>query len=139
MYKVLKIEPYDMTRSIYMQNLDTGTIDECFDDTDTLGDEFGFMKEGGTYDCKITIFGHAVKEPNEWAKWCRVVDRNVEFRDCQYVKVMQGNDIYYLHEDDVGDFIDKDEFYFTFTRKDLEEVDGIPKPHYIGYFRNKTE
>lgn len=33
MYRVISIEDYMVTRNIRLENSDTGTIDECFDDS----------------------------------------------------------------------------------------------------------
>lgn len=45
MYKVILIEDDEMTRNIELKNVETGTIDECFDDSALIGNEcFDFME-----------------------------------------------------------------------------------------------
>ena len=46
-----------MTRDVILKNIATGTIDECFDESDVFSNDFDFIKTGEKYDCKIYLFG----------------------------------------------------------------------------------
>ena len=54
MYKVLSIDSDEMTKNIKLENMKTGTIDICFDDSALVSDKnFDFMNVGEEYKCKI--------------------------------------------------------------------------------------
>ena len=58
MYRVVSIDRDEMTKNIQIKNLETGTVDICFDDSSLVSDEnFDFMREGNEYECKIKLFG----------------------------------------------------------------------------------
>lgn len=79
MYKVVSVENYEMTRSIELENLETGTVDRCFDDSSLVSDEnFEFMNLNDEYNCKIKLFGNVVQD-REGAVRCII--------DCREVKV----------------------------------------------------
>ena len=50
MYRVISIEDYMVTRNIRLENFDTGTIDECFDDSSLVSKKcFDFIKMDSFY------------------------------------------------------------------------------------------
>jgi len=61
-YKVIEINEAVATRTIKLQNIDSGTIDICFDDSELVSN-FNFMKAEQIYDCKILLFGEPTRNP----------------------------------------------------------------------------
>lgn len=58
MYRLLSVEESVATRNLELENLDTATIELCFDDSAvTSFKNFDFMKINDVYDCKIFLFG----------------------------------------------------------------------------------
>ncbi len=58
MYKIIKIRNYAATRDIELQNLNTNTINLCFDDSAVVSyNNFDFIEEGKVYDCKNGTIG----------------------------------------------------------------------------------
>ena len=46
-----------------LKNLETGALEECFDDSALKSDKnFEFMEIGSTYECKIELFGSFVEK-----------------------------------------------------------------------------
>ncbi|NQH33511.1 hypothetical protein HO665_04595 [Streptococcus suis] len=59
MHILKEIREYESTRDLIFQNINTQTIDICFDDSELLSiDNFDFVKEGNTYECSIFLFGN---------------------------------------------------------------------------------
>lgn len=55
MYRVIIIDEDEMTRNIKLENINTGTIDDCFDDSALVSNIcFNFMSIGEEYDCNGT-------------------------------------------------------------------------------------
>ena len=129
MYKVISITEYEMTRDVVLQNLDTGEIDVCFDDSALMSDEnnFDFMEIGGVYDCKIKLFGVVEEENGHGNVKCRTI-KTLDY--CKMVMVEVGQNVYYVPMSEFQDGVVKPEFYFGYTRKDLMEVDNVLHKYY---------
>lgn len=57
MYKLEKIDQFEITRNLILKRLSDHTILTVFDDTDITGhDDFKFMQVGKNYKCKISIY-----------------------------------------------------------------------------------
>ena len=126
MYKVLSIDSDEMTKNIKLENMKTGTIDICFDDSALVSDKnFDFMNVGEEYKCKIKLFGKSITNQQEKAVLCKIVDKEVFVGTKKMVKVLVEADEYYIPIKKVNDFLDSKEFYFQYTRKDLIEVNEI--------------
>lgn len=126
MYRVLSIEEYVLTRNIRLENSDTGTIDECFDDSSLVSKKcFDFMKIGKKYNCKIRLFGKTVLNMQNQTVLCKVIQKNINVGAIKMVKVLVENDEYYIEQEKLEDFIKMDSFYFRYSRKDLIQVNHI--------------
>lgn len=126
MYKVIFIEEDEMTRNIKLENVETGTIDECFDDSALVGDNcFDFMEIGNNYNCKIRLFGNVVKEKVDKVVQCQVVCRHTSVGIVNMVKVLVNNDEYYIPQKKLSVLEDVELFYFRYSRKDLIQVNDI--------------
>jgi hypothetical protein len=124
MYKVISITDYEMTRDVELQNMDTGEIDLCFDDSALFSKDinFDFMKKGEIYDCKIKLFGVIESEKNKSNLKCRTI-KILDY--CNMVMAETNEGIYYIPISEFPDREIKNEFYYSYSRKDLIEVDGI--------------
>lgn len=126
MYELISIEEDEMTRIVKLINLDTGTVEECFDDSTIVSDEgFNFMKVGQKYDCKINLFGKVVENTSEKSVLCKIVDRNMVIGTKHMIKIKVKNDQYYIPQKKLVDYFDKDIFIFDFSRKDLIQVNDV--------------
>lgn len=124
MYKVLKINESSATRTVELENESTGNIDICFDDSALVSmSNFEFMKEGEYYECFIKLFGKISDESNIKAVKCRIIS-NVVIGNKKFLQVSVDKEIYFVPEDKVKNVI-KDNFWFTYTRKDLIKVNEI--------------
>lgn len=126
MFKVLKIHKHVATSFIELLNLDTGTEDYCFDDSRVVSyDTFEFMKEGEIYDCKMELFGEFCRERTPKSAEVTIIETDVIVGKTRYFKVLIGSDVYYILESDADGFKVDRNMYYTFTRKDLIQVDGV--------------
>ncbi len=126
MYKVISIYDYEMTRDIELENSDTGTIEECFDDSSLISDvNFNFMEIGKEYECKIKLFGNIVQDLQDKTVICKILSKNEVIGIKEMVKVLVKNDVYYIPRKKVEKYLDKEMFLFQYTRKDLIEVDNV--------------
>ena len=126
MYKVIFIEEDEITRNIKLKNANTGTIDECFDDSALVGDEcFDFIEIGKEYNCKIKLFGNVVQERVDKVVQCQVVCRHATVGTGIMVKVLINNDEYYIPQKKLNELEDVDLFYFRYSRKDLIQVNNV--------------
>lgn len=126
MYKVISISDYEMTRNIKLENSDTGTLEECFDDSSLISDvNFDFLTIGKEYDCKIKLFGNVVQDMQDKTVICKILSKNVMVGIKEMVKVLVENDEYYIPRKKVKKCLDKEKFFFQYTRKDLIQVDNV--------------
>lgn len=126
MYELILVEDDEMTRIVKLRNLDTGTIEECFDDSAVVSDEgFNFMKVGKRYECKIKLFGKVVEEANDKSVLCTIVDRNIVIGTKNMIKITIGDDEYYLPQKKLADYLNEDTFIFNYSRKDLIQVNDV--------------
>ena len=120
MYRVVSIDRDEMTKNIQIKNLETGTVDICFDDSSLVSDEnFDFMREGNEYECKIKLFGTVVSDMQENAVLCKIVNSCIIVGTKKMVEVLVGKDKYYIPEKKSTNLLSSKEIMFKFTRKDL--------------------
>lgn len=63
MYELKEIINDDVTRFIKLKNMDSGIVEECFDDSAVVSESnFDFMEIGHQYECKIKLFGEPDSE-----------------------------------------------------------------------------
>ena len=126
MYKVIKIYKGAATSFIDLLNLDTGTIDKVFDDSSVVSyDNFGFIKEGGIYDCKIELFGDFLNSKSDSSVEISLLETNVVVGNTRYLKVLINSDVYFIPESEARDIVLKKKMHYKFTRKDLIQVDDV--------------
>lgn len=125
MYEVISIKEYGATRFIKLKNMDTGTVDECFDDSAlTNGKSFNFIQTGQQYDCKIKLFGRAVPENQTDSINCRLTNKKILIGKEEMTEVEVNNNKYYIVTKKVIGYLHCDNFNFCFTRKDLVQVNN---------------
>lgn len=126
MYRVVSINSDEMTKNIEIKNLKTGTVDMCFDDSALVSNEnFDFMNEENEYECKIKLFGNVVSNMQEKVVLCKIIDENIVVGTKKMVKVLIGDDEYYIPEKKINGIMDLKKFFFRCTRKDLIQVDNV--------------
>ena len=126
MYKVIIIKEDEMTRNIKLENVETGTIDECFDDSALVGNKcFDFMEIGKKYNCKIKLFGNVVQERVGKAVQCKVICKNITVGTRNMSKVLVNNDEYFIPQNKLSELEDVESFYFRYSRKDLIQVNDV--------------
>ncbi|MBO4474780.1 MAG: hypothetical protein J5750_07735 [Clostridiales bacterium] len=127
MHRVLEFDEAEMTRSVVLKNLLSGTVDRCFDDSELVSDDsnFSFMRLNGEYDCKIELFGEITTEEDEKAICCKVMERDVLIGKRSFIKVRVGQDEYYIRKPEPDVTEGSDTIWFWCTRKDLRQVNHV--------------
>ena len=126
MYELIEIIEADATRLLKLKDIGSGFIEECFDDSAVVSDEnFGFMKINQQYQCKIKLFGKAVRKKTENSVVCKVVNRENIIGNKPMIEVWINNRQYYIAKKTVKDFLNDESFYFCCTRKDLIQVNDV--------------
>lgn len=126
MYKVIKIHDYAATRDVELKNMDTGTIDTCFDDSAVVSySNFDFIEEGKIYDCKMELFGDFDRKKTDSNVVVTILESDIIIGNTKYFKVSIGSDIYYILMSDAKDFEVTKNMYYHFTRTDLIQVDAV--------------
>lgn len=126
MHKVISISDDEMTRNVELENSDTGTIEECFDDSALISDiNFNFLTIGKEYECKIELFGTVVQNMQDKTVICKILSKNEMVGTKEMVKVLVENNKYYIPRKKVEKYLDNEMFFFRYTRKDLIKVDNI--------------
>lgn len=116
MYKIISISEDEMTRNVELENSDTGTIEECFDDSSLISDiNFDFLTIGKEYECKIKLFGNAVQNMHDKTVICKILSKNEMVGTKEMVKVLVENDEYYIPRKKVEKYLDKEMFFFRYT------------------------
>lgn len=125
MYELVDVVEDDATRLIKLKNIDTGAIEECFDDSAVVSDNnFDFMQLGQQYECKIKLFGKPLAERTSNSIICKVINKEIVIGKRAMVEVQINNSKYYIPRQKVSEYLDRDSFNFCFTRKDLVQVNN---------------
>ncbi len=120
MYRLTKINKYAMTRDVELLNLETGTVNVCFDDSSMVIDNFDFMEIGKKYHCRILLFGSRVTNAtNEEHVKCKII-KELKIGNRILLEVSVNNDIYYINDNYSEEYI-----FFNVTRKDIIQVDSV--------------
>lgn len=128
MYKVIKIFKGAATSFIDLLNLDTGTMDNVFDDSSVVDigyDDFEFVKEGGIYNCKIELLDGFSSEKTKASVELKIIDPNAIVGNTRYWKVAAGNDVYYVPLSQTQGMNMNGKLYYNIVRKDLIQVDDV--------------
>lgn len=128
MYKVQKIKQYQVTRDVYLLNLESGTIDICFDDSDlTPFEDFYFITLNSVYDCKIQLSGVYTKYETEVSEKCVILEKDVIIGQRSCFKVLFDNNIYYIvqEKNETYEIINDEYINFIISRKDLIQVNDV--------------
>ena len=123
MYKLLSIEASVATRNLELENLDTATIDVCFDDSAvTSFKNFDFMQINEVYDCKIFLFGG---QDDSGEKFQYINDVSIGRTVLSEVANEKG-DVYYINKISASESFSKQrKLSYKYTRKDLIQVKTI--------------
>lgn len=123
MYKLLSIEASVATRNLELENLDTATIDLCFDDSAvTSFKNFDFMQINEVYDCKIFLFGG---QDDSGEKFQYINDVSIG-RTVLSEVVNEKGDVYYINKISASESFSKQKkLSYKYTRKDLIQVKTI--------------
>lgn len=125
MYELIDVVEDDVTRFLTLKNIDTGIIEECFDDSAVVSDKnFNFMQIGQQYECKIKLFGQPLAERTGNSIICKVINKEIVIGQKAMVEVQINNSKYYIPRQKVSEYLDSDSFNFRFTRKDLVQVNN---------------
>ena len=125
MYRLLKIIEGDATRQIQLENLDTGAAELCFDDSALVSDRnFGFMKIGQQYDCKIKLFGKPVPTKTDTSITCKITRTEIIIGERAFTEVVTSCGVYYVPSKKIAEYLPRGSFEFFCTRKDLVQVNG---------------
>ncbi len=140
MHKLISKKEAQVTRFLTLENMKTGTVDYCFDDSDLFNDGYYSMEEGKIYECMILLFGDLNRGKKDIKILCNVVRDNVIVgaRKSRLVEVKVGEDVYYVPYSEVKDVLDKASFYFYCARKDLIMVDGVLSGRYARKRRSEA-
>ena len=126
MYKIIKIRNYAATRDIELQNLNTNTINLCFDDSAVVSyNNFDFIEEGKVYDCKMELLGNFEHTKSDSNVIVTILESDVLIRNTKYLKVSIDSDIYYILMSDTKNFTLTKYMYYHFTRIDLIQGDNV--------------
>ena len=132
MFELLEINENMATRFLKLKNLETGCLEECFDDSAVVGEEnFDFMENNHRYECKIKLFGKVVDEKTDNRTLCRIINEEVYVGTRQMVEVAMGVGRYYIPKNRVHNLKRDDTFYFLCMRKDLIQVDDVVHADYL--------
>lgn len=128
MHQLISTKQAMADRWVTLKNIKTGIVDYCFDRSNFPEDEypgFYFMKPGGVYDCKISLFGDVGIDNRFSVSNCHVRNANVMLGKCRLVEVDVDGNTYYIHYRAVRDVVAHGHFPFTWTRKDLIQVNDV--------------
>ncbi|MCD7947774.1 MAG: hypothetical protein LUG13_05690 [Oscillospiraceae bacterium] len=126
MHRVISINQAVATRTIQLENIETGTIDMCFDDSSiTTYKDFGFIEIGKEYDCKIVLIGDIICGKCNQSVSCEIVDLNAAIGEKTLVQVGVDEDTYYLPRSGLEECIVGERIEYIYTRKDLVQVNDV--------------
>ena len=132
MYELLVINEDMATRFLQLKNLETGELEECFDDSAVVGEEnFEFMENNHRYECKIKLFGKVVDEKTDNSTLCRIINEEVYVGTRQMVEVAIGVGRYYIPKNRINNLRRNEFFHFLCVRKDLIQVDDVVHADYL--------
>lgn len=125
MYELIEVVEDNATRFIKLKNMDTGVIEECFDDSAVVSDKnFDFMKIGQLYECKIKLFGKSVAGKTSESVQCKVINKEIVIGKKIMVEVQVNDNKYYIPRQKISECLEHNCFNFHYTRKDLIQVNN---------------
>ncbi|MCL2137198.1 MAG: hypothetical protein FWH40_06740 [Coriobacteriia bacterium] len=127
MYRIIDIYKAEATSFITLENEETGSVIECFDDSLTESMiNLEFLEVGKSYDCKIDLFGDFTDE-DDHEDYVTVTGDEPEavIGRTRYIEVSIDGDLYYILKSQVDDADLGRQPYFWYSRFDLVQVDGI--------------
>lgn len=133
MYRVVKIESFLRTQKVTLKNLNTNTIDICFDDSRVVSKEKSneFMYHiGKKYDCKILIIGDISDENDKEATSLYVLSEE-KIGKKPMIKVSNEKDEYYISKCQNESLKIGTRFFYKIIRKDLIQVDKTIHNDYL--------
>jgi len=131
MYKVVKVNEAVATRTIGLENIETGVSIECFDDSALVSlENFEFMEVGKVYDCKIKLFGSFVDYETTTSVSIRVKEEIFVGRKMM-MKVILDKELYYIPIDNGNEVSIGNILNFEFTRRDLIQVEDVIHRDYL--------
>lgn len=131
MYKVLQIIDYAATRDVVIRNIETGTVDICFDDSIMVSNKnFGFIEVGNKYSCKIQLFGNLTDNAGDKTLLC-IINKIILVGGKKMAQVLVNEDIYYISQYQVKEIKEGETFLFLCSRKDLIQVNDVIHEDFI--------
>lgn len=131
-FKVHKIFESDATRMVVLENLNTGAVEVCFDDSALVSDRnFDFMQVGQQYDCKIKLFGKPIPTKTDASITCRVNYTEVKIGSKILTEVQTSEGVYYIPPQKIAEYLKHGIFEFCYTRKDLVQVNDTVHGDYL--------
>ena len=125
MFKLREIIEGEATRQVKLENLNTGIMEMCFDDSALVSDRnFDFMRVGQEYDCKIKLFGKTVPTKTDNSITCRVNRVEVKIGQKFFTEVLTSDGVYYVPTSKIAEYLPRGYFEFCCTRKDLVQVNN---------------
>ncbi|MGL4382640.1 MAG: hypothetical protein ACRCTA_02875 [Bacilli bacterium] len=119
MFKVISIEESAVTREVELLNLDTASLELCFDDSQLKGfNNFGFIHQNGIYDCKIYLFGNINSEGTTFKY---VNDLTIGCKALSEV-INSNGDVYYIDKIPSNSCDVEGNLKYTYSRKDIISV-----------------
>ena len=132
MFKLLDVNEATMTRFLLLENIDTGTVDCCFDDSALKSNNnFEFMQVGEKYDCKIELFGKFSEEMSDSSIEVKTNSQILTLGKKCMIVVQAGKDIYYVPQSKYLKTNTNDSAFLSYTRKDLIQVDSVVHADYL--------
>jgi len=123
MYKLIEIKNSAVTRELVLENLNTLTIDVCFDDSMLVGKSgYKFLKTNDIYLCKIVLFDARIDLDGEEF----YVNKRISIGKKQMFEVINLiGDIYYLLSENFSSYPLGEKISVHYTRKDLMQVNNF--------------
>lgn len=128
-YKLLKIQEYEMTRDLILENLDNHQILTVFDDTDLVSNKFDFLQVGKVYNCKILLFARSKlvaklykKSPTEFTFLGKEIIGQKE-----RLKIQDRNGTVLYISQDFEPEIEMEKIFLIPLRYDILAVNGIER------------
>ncbi len=103
--KIIKIRNYAATEILNYKNLNTNTINLCFDDSAVVSyNNFDFIEEGKVYDCKWNYSAILRTQKVIFNVIVTILESDVLIGNTKYLKVSIDSDIYYILMSDTKKF-----------------------------------
>ena len=132
MYKVKKVKKDIGTRIVTLKNMETGNLDECYDDSVVQWKtNFDFIRKNKLYDCKIALLAYPIEQLEVLRYGVTSIFSVVgaeKIGTKEMAKLELNGNYYYIEQETIKDYVKENKVILWCKKKNLIQVNDVVQP-----------